>query len=239
MLQETPDDTTAANKRPSEYNDQPTKKQNIEPPPTMKCDDILGSNNLNFNEFFNTDDSNVDIFSLSQDILEQFNPIGDYKVPLNNPSVFENNQITMNTATVIPHSSDTITDSSNTVTHSATMTTALPHSSDTEAHSSSTINVVSMPDKKCPVAALLDQSGNRLPEPCPIPTSFSRRVQQACLADDLSGLNRLAFVREAGMYYDGICPNPTPLEYTTMAKTLCNTFPQLRDKKPPNGEYWV
>ena len=43
LLQKTPDDTTLANKRPSEYNNQPTKWQNIESPPTTKCDDILGS----------------------------------------------------------------------------------------------------------------------------------------------------------------------------------------------------
>lgn len=79
-----------------------------------------------------------------------------------------------------------------------------------------------------------------LPVPCPLPPNFSRKVVEACdKGVQLTGVSKLRLLREAALFYYGICPLPTPNEYITMAKTLCNAFPQLKDKKPLEGRYWV
>ena len=50
---------------------------------------------------------------------------------------------------------------------------------------------------------------------------------------------KLRLLREAATFYESMCPKPTSSEYTEMAKVLCDAYPQLKDKKPNNGEYWV
>ena len=40
-------------------------------------------------------------------------------------------------------------------------------------------------------------------------------------------------------HYYGICPYPTPKEYETMAKLLCDKYSDLKNKIPVNGSYWV
>ena len=46
-------------------------------------------------------------------------------------------------------------------------------------------------------------------------------------------------LRQAALFYWGLCPRLSNDEYLTMAVTLCNAFQQLRDKRPINGKYWV
>ena len=47
--------------------------------------------------------------------------------------------------------------------------------------------------------------------------------------------NNKFLLREAASFYNGLFPNPTTNEYVTMAKTLCNKYPELKDKQPVNG----
>lgn len=48
------------------------------------------------------------------------------------------------------------------------------------------------------------------------------------------------FLREAFTFYYGICPNPLPHEYETMCETLCNKYPELKDKLPVDEKKpWV
>ena len=77
----------------------------------------------------------------------------------------------------------------------------------------------------------------RLPEPCPIPTTFSEEVLRAIENDNITGLVKDRLQRQIGQFYYGLCPRPLPEEYTIMAKTACNKFPQLQDKK--TTRYWV
>ena len=79
--------------------------------------------------------------------------------------------------------------------------------------------------------------GDWLPEPCPIP-ALSERIK-AMLAQNGVKANNKFLLREAASFYNGLCPNPTTNEYVTMAKTLCNKYPELKDKQPVNGKYWV
>ena len=79
----------------------------------------------------------------------------------------------------------------------------------------------------------------RLPDPCPVPTNFSERVTKALATGELEGNDKLCFLREATNFYSGYCSNPSSAEYLVMAKTLCDRFPMLKDKKPIDGEYWV
>ena len=78
----------------------------------------------------------------------------------------------------------------------------------------------------------------RLPNPCPLPNNFSMVTTKAIENNTLKGNIRLRMTREAAAFYYGICPKPTPTEYTIMAKTLCDNYPQLKDKDP-NKNYWV
>ena len=79
----------------------------------------------------------------------------------------------------------------------------------------------------------------RLPSPCPTPTVFTPDVAVAIEQNKLKGLMKLRFLRQCVLFYWGVCPRPTPFEYRTMAITLCNKFPSLKDKKPKDGKYWV
>ena len=77
-----------------------------------------------------------------------------------------------------------------------------------------------------------------LPEPCPLPTNFTEATIKAIQNGKLTGNLRIRLTREAASFYYGICPKPTSAEYTIMAKTLCDGYPQLKDKDP-NSNYWV
>ena len=90
-----------------------------------------------------------------------------------------------------------------------------------------------------PKAIIAQVTELRLPDPCPLPNNFTRKTNEACERGELTGTLKLSLLREASAFYYGLCPKPTPTEYVTMAKTLCNKFPQLKDKRPINGEYWV
>lgn len=78
----------------------------------------------------------------------------------------------------------------------------------------------------------------RLPDPCPLPTNFSEATIKAIQTGKLIGNLKLRLTREAASFYYGICPNPTSAEYTTKARTLCDNYPQLKDKDPTT-DYWV
>ncbi len=79
----------------------------------------------------------------------------------------------------------------------------------------------------------------RLSDPCPLPNTLTPITKQAVEQGKLTGNIKLRLLREASLFYHGICPQPTATEYVAMAKTLCQTYPQLQDKRPINGEFWV
>lgn len=79
----------------------------------------------------------------------------------------------------------------------------------------------------------------RLPQPCPLPNTFSVETLEDEKKGQLVGCNKYRMLREACSFYRGICPNPTPSEYTIMAQTLCERFPQIKDKLPQDGIPWV
>ena len=79
----------------------------------------------------------------------------------------------------------------------------------------------------------------RLPSPCPIPTVFTSDITNAIEQNRLKGLMKYRLLRQCALFYWGVCPRPTPDEYKTIAITLCLKFPQLKDKKPKDGKYWV
>ncbi len=82
-------------------------------------------------------------------------------------------------------------------------------------------------------------SVRRLPEPCPLPSSFSQKTIDAIERGDLLGTAKTRMLREAATFYFGICSGRYFSDYTTIAKTLCKEYPQLRDKMPTNDGYWV
>lgn len=93
------------------------------------------------------------------------------------------------------------------------------------------------------VASMTTQENERrLPEPCPVPySSFSQDVIEAIEKGQVKGNFRVRLIRQAADFYYGMCPHPNHFEYVTMAKTLCNKYPQLCDKKPVKGKllYYV
>ena len=76
----------------------------------------------------------------------------------------------------------------------------------------------------------------RLPVPCPVPYNcFSQDVVQAIDNNQITGIFKIRLIRQAASFYCGICPKPTHEEYMTMARTLCDRYAQLKDKKPTNN----
>ena len=78
-----------------------------------------------------------------------------------------------------------------------------------------------------------------LPEPCPIPTVFSEKVTEAIEKKQVNGNIKLALIREAAVFYYGICPNPSQTQYDTMSRTLCDNFQDLKNKVVVDDCYWV
>jgi len=96
------------------------------------------------------------------------------------------------------------------------------------------------PTKKVKLAAKCESSAMttksmRLPAPCPCPSMFTDDVTQA-IESKIIGIMKLRMQRQAATYYWGICPWQKTTEYNTMAKAMCNKYPQLRSK---SAEYWV
>ena len=98
-------------------------------------------------------------------------------------------------------------------------------------------SVVGIPTTKSSSANQV--ASKRLPVPCPVPSKFCLALEQSIQKENVSGNMKLTLIREASEFYCGICPNPTASEYQTMAKTLCDEFPSLKNKIPVNGAYWV
>ncbi len=80
---------------------------------------------------------------------------------------------------------------------------------------------------------------NRLPKKCPLPASFTPSVCKSFQNNEIRGNVKLTLIREACEFYYGICPNPNAAEYQIMAQTLCDKYPELKNKLPVNGAYWV
>ena len=78
-----------------------------------------------------------------------------------------------------------------------------------------------------------------LPKQCPLPSSFTPSLSKSIEEKKISGNVKLCLIRESCEFYYSICPNPTPVEYQVMAKTLCDQYPELKNKLPINGAYWV
>ena len=80
----------------------------------------------------------------------------------------------------------------------------------------------------------------RLPDPCPLPTTFSKKVSKALESGPLAGNEKLMFLREVFTFYYGVCPNPLPCEYDKISEALCLKYPELQDKLPVDqGKPWV
>ena len=77
----------------------------------------------------------------------------------------------------------------------------------------------------------------RLPTPCPLPNNFDGQVKHAIKTNSIIGDVKLRLIRQAGKFYNQLCPQPTPSEYQQMAVTLCDNYRQLRDKN--SSVYWV
>ena len=88
-------------------------------------------------------------------------------------------------------------------------------------------------------SAVMQVKQLRLPVPCPTPTTFTPNILRAIENKQLLGITKTRLLREATSFYWGLCPRPTHDEYVAMATALCDKFPQLRDKMPPQGKYWV
>ncbi len=57
-----------------------------------------------------------------------------------------------------------------------------------------------------------------LSNPCPLPNTLTPITKQA--VEQLTGNIKLRLLREASLFYHGICPQPTATEYVAMAKTV-------------------
>ncbi|XP_064403794.1 uncharacterized protein LOC135349217 [Halichondria panicea] len=100
--------------------------------------------------------------------------------------------------------------------------------------------VLAAPTKTLPTPCplVLAAPTKTLPTPCPLPPVFSERVNRAIIAKQIYGKDKLALIREASLFYYGLCPNPKGNQYDEMAKVLCNSFEQLRNKIVIDGCYW-
>ena len=87
---------------------------------------------------------------------------------------------------------------------------------------------------------LTTTSDLRLPVPCPLLKNFSDdSVVNAIKKGEIKGLVKYRLLRDVASFYKGLCPNPTPTEFATMCRAVCNQFPSLKDKKPKDNIYWV
>lgn len=98
------------------------------------------------------------------------------------------------------------------------------------------------PKKSCKEPSIIsttELSQRRLPSPCPLPEVFSMNITKAICEQNINGQIKLALIREAGQFYYGICPYPTPIEYEEIAKTLSRKYKELQNKLPVDGSYHV
>jgi len=52
----------------------------------------------------------------------------------------------------------------------------------------------------------------RLPESCPVPTTFSKEVSRAIESNNITGLIKDRLKWQIGTFYYAICPKPSPSE---------------------------
>ena len=74
-----------------------------------------------------------------------------------------------------------------------------------------------------PVIPVVPAETRCLPDPCPLPNSFSRITRQAIEQGKLTGNAKTRLLQEAAMFYFGICSGGSSTEYITIAKTLCQS----------------
>lgn len=86
----------------------------------------------------------------------------------------------------------------------------------------------------------LKQESNNFSDPCPISNTFSRKTLTAIERGAIDGNVKTRLLRKAAIFYYSLCNSTfsTP-NYVTIVKTLCAQYPQLKDKRPVNGDYWV
>lgn len=71
-----------------------------------------------------------------------------------------------------------------------------------------------------------------------LPSKFSLKVQNAIERGELGDSTiRQVFVRECVAYFESRLPHPTADEYSNISRTICDTFPCLKDKR--TSKYWV
>lgn len=86
------------------------------------------------------------------------------------------------------------------------------------------------------VPVIVPVNQRKLPEPCPVPYNcFSEDVIRAIDNNQITGIIKIRLIRQAASFYCGICPKPTHDDYVNMAKTLCDHYAQLKDKRPANN----
>ena len=90
----------------------------------------------------------------------------------------------------------------------------------------------------CHASPASTKNENRLPIPCPLPTAFSPKVEQAIGKDDIFGI-KLCLLRECADFFKGICPRPSSSEYNAMAIAVCDKYPVWQDINHKDGHYWV
>ena len=83
---------------------------------------------------------------------------------------------------------------------------------------------------------------SKFPDPFPLPTTFSKKTHQAIEKGNISGTSKTRLLREAAHFYYSLCDGSNPVAsstYVAIGQALCAEYPQLKDKKPTKGEYWV
>ena len=71
-----------------------------------------------------------------------------------------------------------------------------------------------------------------------LPTHFSRRVTNSIADGTIKELdNCSAFIREIADFFEGILPDPTPIQYEAISRKVIDKNTQLRDSR--KAKYWV
>ena len=142
-------------------------------------------------------------------------PVPDYPMPApkrQRQSLYEQGH----SSTMVHTATSTTTGCSSLATEHATqlMEPAIQSAED------STSTVSSDVPSTC-VRLPVHSDSSRLPKPCPLPSKFSKKVEEAILHGQLIGTKRLQCLRECCLFYYEMCPKPSMAEYDTMANLAC------------------
>lgn len=105
----------------------------------------------------------------------------------------------------------------------------------------SQLNSTETPDQSQSVSIRKKVAFDRLPKNRPLPpvSSFTTSLRKSIEKNEIKGNVKLALIRQSSEYYYQICLDPTPVEYRIIAQTLCDEYPDLKNKLPVDGVYWV